>query len=213
MLENSEGVLVEVSLELAFPTTNNQAEYEAFLAGLRLAEDMEAEEIKIFTDSQLVASQIAGEYQTKDERLTEYLNLIKEKLTKFKQSEVKHVPREHNARADILSKLASTKKKKGGNQSLIQETLSKPSIVKPSEVFLICEINANSWMATVLEFLNKGNLPIDKKEAAKVKRRVCAYVILNGKMYHRGFSIPLLRCVEESEVSSILSEIHEGING
>ncbi|CAJ2653385.1 unnamed protein product [Trifolium pratense] len=213
ILESGEGALIEVSLELAFPTTNNQAEYEAFLAGLRLAQDMEAEEIKIFTDSQLVASQITGEYQTKDERLTEYLNLIKEKLTKFRQTEIKHVPREHNARADILSKLASTKKKKGGNQSLIQETLSKPSIVKPTEVFLICEIDANSWMTPVFEFLNTGNLPIDKKEAAKVKRRACAYVILNGKMYRRGFSIPLLRCVEESEVASILGEIHEGING
>ncbi|CAJ2659659.1 unnamed protein product [Trifolium pratense] len=213
ILESGEGALIEVSLELAFPTTNNQAEYEAFLAGLRLAQDMEAEEIKIFTDSQLVASQITGEYQTKDERLTEYLNLIKEKLTKFRQTEIKHVPREHNARADILSKLASTKKKKGGNQSLIQETLSKPSIVKPTEVFLICEINANTWMTPVFEFLNTGNLPLDKKEAAKVKRRACAYVILNGKMYRRGFSIPLLRCVEESEVASILGEIHEGING
>ncbi|CAJ2637852.1 unnamed protein product [Trifolium pratense] len=213
ILESGEGALIEVSLELAFPTTNNQAEYEAFLAGLRLAQDMEAEEIKIFTDSQLVASQITGEYQTKDERLTEYLSLIKEKLTKFRQTEIKHVPREHNARADILSKLASTKKKKGGNQSLIQETLSKPSIVKPTEVFLICEIDANSWMTPVFEFLNTGNLPLDKKEAAKVKRRACAYVILNGKMYRRGFSIPLLRCVEESEVASILGEIHEGING
>ncbi|MCH98000.1 RNA-directed DNA polymerase (Reverse transcriptase), partial [Trifolium medium] len=102
--------------------TNNQAEYEAFLAGLRLAKDMEAEEIKIFTDSQLVASQVSGEYQTKDERLTEYLALIREKLAQFKESEVKHVPREHNSRADVLSKLASTRKRKGGNQSLIQET-------------------------------------------------------------------------------------------
>ncbi|MCI84643.1 gag-pol polyprotein, partial [Trifolium medium] len=33
ILENCEGVLIEVSLGLAFPTTNNQAEYEAFLAG------------------------------------------------------------------------------------------------------------------------------------------------------------------------------------
>ncbi|PNX64055.1 ribonuclease HI-like protein [Trifolium pratense] len=51
ILENGEGVLIEVSLELAFSMTNNQAEYEAFLAGLRLAEDMEAEEIKMFMDS------------------------------------------------------------------------------------------------------------------------------------------------------------------
>ncbi|MCI49651.1 putative protein NYNRIN-like, partial [Trifolium medium] len=45
------GVLIEVSLGLAFPTTNNQAEYEAFLEGLRLVEDMKAKEIKIYTDS------------------------------------------------------------------------------------------------------------------------------------------------------------------
>ncbi|PNX64054.1 hypothetical protein L195_g053820, partial [Trifolium pratense] len=106
----------------------------------------------------------------------------------------------------------STKKKKGGNQSLIQETLSKPSIEKPSEVFLICDINVNSWMTPVFNFLNVGSLPNDKKETTKVKRRVCAYAILNGKMYHRGFSIPLLKCVEEREMNSILSEIHEGIN-
>ncbi|MCI42184.1 hypothetical protein A2U01_0063420, partial [Trifolium medium] len=58
ILENGEGVLFEVSLELTFLTTNNQVEYEAFLAGLRIVEDMEAEEIKIYTDSQLVASQV-----------------------------------------------------------------------------------------------------------------------------------------------------------
>src|SRR6266487_5301472 len=40
ILENGDGVLIEVSLRLSFPTTNNQAEYEAFLAGLRLTEDV-----------------------------------------------------------------------------------------------------------------------------------------------------------------------------
>ncbi|GAU50258.1 hypothetical protein TSUD_409040 [Trifolium subterraneum] len=53
ILKNGDGVLIEVSLRLSFPTTNNQAEYEAFLVGLRLAEDLGAEEIKIFTDSHL----------------------------------------------------------------------------------------------------------------------------------------------------------------
>ncbi|CAJ2645848.1 unnamed protein product [Trifolium pratense] len=57
ILENENGLLIEVSLALSFPTSNNQAEYEAFLAGLRLAEDLQAKEIKIYTDSQLVASQ------------------------------------------------------------------------------------------------------------------------------------------------------------
>jgi hypothetical protein len=60
ILENEDGVLVEVSLEMSFQTTHNQAEYEAFFAGLRLAGDMDAEEVKIYTDSQLVASQVFG---------------------------------------------------------------------------------------------------------------------------------------------------------
>ena len=123
ILENEEGTRVEVSLALAFPTSNNQAEYEAFLAGLRLAEDLGAEEVKIFMDSQLVASQVNKIYQVKSDTLAEYLVLVQNKMQQFTSAEVQHIPREHNARADILSKLASTKKK-GGNKSVIQEVLS-----------------------------------------------------------------------------------------
>jgi ribonuclease HI len=93
ILENEEGILIEVSLALSFPTSNNQAEYEAFLAGLRLAEDVGAREIKIYTDSQLVASQVLGEYQAKNDNLSEYLALVKDKITKFDSVEVQHVPR------------------------------------------------------------------------------------------------------------------------
>ncbi|GAU31790.1 hypothetical protein TSUD_22360 [Trifolium subterraneum] len=213
ILENGDGVLIEVSLGLSFPTTNNQAEYEAFLAGLRLAEDMGAEEITIFTDSQLVASQVSGEYQTKEERHLEYLNLIRTKLAKFKETEVKHVPREHNARADVLSKLASTRRKKAGNQSLIQETLTKPSIKKTAEVMHIRAVDEQSWMSPVYNFLKSNTLPVDAKEATKIRKRACSYVLLDDKLYRRGFSIPLLKCVEEARVEFILQEIHEGING
>ncbi|GAU18261.1 hypothetical protein TSUD_176030 [Trifolium subterraneum] len=213
ILENGDGVLIEVSLGLSFPTTNNQAEYEAFLAGLRLAEDMGAEEIRKLTDSQLVASQVSGEYQTKEERLLEYLNLIMAKLAKFKETEVKHVPREHNARADVLSKLASTRRKKAGNQSLVQETLTKPSIEKTAEVMHICAVDEQSWMSPVYNFLKSNTLPVDAKEATKVRKRACSYVLLDDKLYRRGFSISLLKCVEEARVEFILQEIHEGING
>ncbi|GAU41791.1 hypothetical protein TSUD_379290 [Trifolium subterraneum] len=213
ILENGDGVLIEVSLRLSFPTTNNQAEYEAFLAGLRLAVDKGAEEIKIFTDSQLVASQVSGEYQTKEERLLEYLNLIKTKLAKFKETEVKHVPREHNARADVLSKHASTRRKKAGNQSLIQETLTKPSIEKAVDVMHVCAIDDQSWMDPVYNFLKTNTLPADTKETTKIRKRACSYVLLDDKLYRRGFSIPLLKCVEETRVEFILQEIHEGING
>ncbi|GAU28822.1 hypothetical protein TSUD_21590 [Trifolium subterraneum] len=180
ILENGDGVLIEVSLGLSFPMTNNQAEYEAFLAGLRLAEDTGAEEIEIFTDSQLVASQVSGEYQTKEERLLEYLNLIKKKLAKFKETE---------------------------------ETLTMPSIKKAIEVMHVCAIDNQSWMASVYNFLKSNTLPADAKEVTKIRKRACSYVLLDDKLYRRGFSISLLKCVEETRVEFILQEIHEGING
>ncbi|CAJ2653396.1 unnamed protein product [Trifolium pratense] len=212
ILENKNGLLIEVSLALSFPTSNNQAEYEAFLAGLRLAEDLQAKEIKIYTDSQLVASQVLGEYQTKNDNLSEYLVLVKEKITKFNSVEILHVPREHNKRADILSKLASTKRK-GGNKSVIQEILPRPSIEKPSKVVDINVIgDKDCWMTPVYNFLEHGTLPDDQKQATTVRRRACSYVILDGKLYRRGFSIPLLKCVDEDTADYILREVHEGIN-
>ncbi|MCI52568.1 hypothetical protein A2U01_0073813, partial [Trifolium medium] len=77
-----------------------------------------------------------------------------------------------------------------------QETLSKPSIEKPREVLTICDIDNDSWMTPVFRFLSFGEVPEDKKEAARVKRRAYAYVILDEKLYRRGFSIPLLKCVD-----------------
>jgi len=52
IIKNNEGIVVEICLGLSFPMTNNTAEYEAFLAGLRIAQDLGAKKVKIFTDSQ-----------------------------------------------------------------------------------------------------------------------------------------------------------------
>ena len=56
IVESPEGVATEHSLQLKFPTSNNQAEYEALLAGIFQAKDNEARRVKVFTDSQLVAA-------------------------------------------------------------------------------------------------------------------------------------------------------------
>src|SRR3954468_9839273 len=213
ILENDEGLIIEVSLVLSFNTSNNQAEYEALLAGLRLAEDVGARVIKIYTDSQLVASHISGEYQAKNDVLAEYLALVKDKIKKFAVAEVEHIPREHNSRADILSKLASTRKK-GGNKSVIQEILPKPSVsqnTRAPQVFAIGDDQC--WMPLVYNFLKKDELPADAKEASTIKRRACSYTILENKLYRRGFSIPLLKCIDASQALEVLQELHDGING
>ncbi|XP_019423011.1 PREDICTED: uncharacterized protein LOC109332484 [Lupinus angustifolius] len=126
LLEDGQGVTIEHSLTFTFPTSNNQAEYEACLAGLQLAKEVGAHKVLICSDSQLAVSQITGAYQTKDTLLGKYLLKVKELMADFDEATIQHVPRESNARADILSKLASTKCL-GNNRFVVQGTRSNGS--------------------------------------------------------------------------------------
>ncbi|XP_070042763.1 uncharacterized protein [Nicotiana tomentosiformis] len=55
------------------PLTNNEAEYEALIAGLELARRLDSEVIKIKYDSQLVVNQVCGIFETKEERMQQYV--------------------------------------------------------------------------------------------------------------------------------------------
>ncbi|GJS13672.1 reverse transcriptase domain-containing protein [Tanacetum coccineum] len=60
------------ALRLNFSNSNNDAEYEALLAGLRIAKEMQVRDIHAFVDSKLVASQVEGSYVAKGERMIKY---------------------------------------------------------------------------------------------------------------------------------------------
>ena len=65
-MEGPNGVLIEQSLRFAFKASNNQAEYEALIAGILLAKEMGARVLMAKSDSLLVTGQVTGEFQAKD---------------------------------------------------------------------------------------------------------------------------------------------------
>ena len=69
VLMSSEKVIVEKSLRLNFPATNNEAEYEALLERMTMVQRMGGKSIKLFSDSRLVVGQVRGEFEAKDERM------------------------------------------------------------------------------------------------------------------------------------------------
>ncbi|XP_068504433.1 uncharacterized protein [Phaseolus vulgaris] len=122
VLEGPNGVLIEQALRFAFKASNNQAEYEALIAGMLLAKEMGAQSLLAKSDSQLVTRQVTGEYQVKDPQMAVYLRYVQVLKGAFAAFELVHVSREQNARADLLAKLANSGK--GGRQrTVIQETL------------------------------------------------------------------------------------------
>ncbi|XP_071729198.1 uncharacterized protein [Rutidosis leptorrhynchoides] len=72
------------ALRFEFPASNNEAEYEALLSGLRMAEKIRIKYLKVSVDSQLVANQMNGMFEARDPAMQNYLALEKEMANKFK---------------------------------------------------------------------------------------------------------------------------------
>ena len=60
---------MKYSVQLKFPTTNNEVEYEAILMGLRIARALGAKNISLRSDSQLVVVQVRGDFEAKETRM------------------------------------------------------------------------------------------------------------------------------------------------
>ena len=71
------------ALRFNFKASNNEAEYEALIAGLKLAKEVKVESLDIFSDSQLVVCQINEEYQAREEKMAVYLHKAQELLKSF----------------------------------------------------------------------------------------------------------------------------------
>ena len=65
ILTSPEGIDIEYALRFGFQSSNNEAEYEAVIAGLNLSHSMEVDQLEVCTDSQLVVKQIEGTYEAK----------------------------------------------------------------------------------------------------------------------------------------------------
>ncbi|KFK22389.1 hypothetical protein AALP_AAs50068U000100, partial [Arabis alpina] len=106
-LASPTGEILEQSFRLGFKASNNEAEYEAVIAGMRLAQGLNIEYVHAFCDSQLVTSQFSSEYATKDDRMEAYVKIVKDLASTFKEFTLTRIPRGENVDADALANLAS----------------------------------------------------------------------------------------------------------
>ena len=132
ILEGPSNITLEQALKLNFKASNNQVEYEALIVGLKLAKEVGAKKLRCYIDSQLIQGQVANKYETKEIVLLRYYHIAKTLIDDFDCFGMYHIPRERNTRADLLSKLASSKKT-GHIKTIIQETLQVLTI-DPKEV-------------------------------------------------------------------------------
>ena len=133
-------------MKLDFPTTNNEAEYEALIAGLGLAGTLRVKNLK------LVISQVRGEFEERDDTMAKYVRLVRVVMTQFDECHVEHIPREENAKVDVLSKFASSEIEESSG-SVYFHVLKTRSI----DVKLIAPIGlGTSWIDPIKTHIQTG---------------------------------------------------------
>ncbi|GKC50970.1 reverse transcriptase domain-containing protein [Tanacetum coccineum] len=196
------------ALRFQFTASNNEAEYEALIAGLRVTTQMGVCNIHVSVDSKLVANQVLGAYVAKEENMIKYLEKVKSLVSCFTNFSISQVPRSKNKIADALSKIASTSFAHLSIQVLVE--ILKEKTIQEKEVTTVVEEDGSTWMTPIIEYLKEWTLPDDRKEASKLRIKARQYELLEGILYRRSFLKSWLRCVRPLQADYVIREIHEG---
>ena len=204
---------------LHFPASNNVAEYEALVNGLRIAVELGVRRLDAWGDSQLVIDQVMKNSHCCDQKMEAYCDEVRRLEDKFHGLELNHVARRYNETVDELAKIASgrttvppnvfsrdiyqpsVKLDDAPEPEVTSAQLEVPSAAKGEALRIEGERNGvapnQNWQTPYLQYLLRGELPLDKAEARRLARRAKSFVLLGDKkeLYHRSPSGILQRCI------------------
>ncbi|HIA23041.1 MAG TPA: ribonuclease HI family protein [Candidatus Marinimicrobia bacterium] len=104
-----DGTEIETFSEFFGDATNNEAEYNALIRGLQIANELNVASINIYADSLLVVNQVNGEFKVKHENMIPLHAIATDLLDKFDLWALEYIPRDKNSVADKLSKAGMMK--------------------------------------------------------------------------------------------------------
>jgi ribonuclease HI len=236
-------------LRLHFSASNNVAEYEALVNGLRIAIELGVRHLDARGDSQLVIDQVMKNSHCRDPKMEAYCDEVRRLEDKFYGLELNHIARRYNKTADELAKIASGRT--AVPPDVFSRDLHQPSVktddtpeapsaqpevpsaqpevpsaqpeapsAPEGEALRVEEERSGvtpnrNWQTPYLQYLHRGELPLDRAEARRLARRAKSFVLLgDGKeLYHRSPSGILQRCISIAEGQELLQEIHSGACG
>ncbi|XP_060215686.1 uncharacterized protein LOC132642604 [Lycium barbarum] len=180
---------------LRFFGTNNTAEYEACIMGLNMAIHLDAHELIVFGDSDLLIRQAQGEWETRDIKLIPYKQCLEDLSKRFKSIEFRYIPRFHNELADALATLASMLPYPGN-------AYINPLEIQIKDQHGYCNIievepDGEPWYHDIKRFLKTQQYPIhaDRDQKRTIRRLSNSFFLSGEILYKRTPDLNLLRCV------------------
>jgi ribonuclease HI len=224
LLISPQGEQLKYVLQIHYKASNNRAEYEALIHGLRIAVSLAIKRLLAFGDSKVVIEQVNKERDCIKDTMDAYHAEIRKLEGHFDGIEFQPVPRNNNIAADVLSKL-------GTRRSLVPagvfvQDLRKPSIklldpdiseavpnnqnTSPPRDVLMSE-KEDDWRKPFIDFILDQLVPGDKVERESITRRSANYVVIGSDLYRKATSTGILmKCILRSEGLQLLAKIHSG---
>jgi ribonuclease HI len=222
LLISSQGEQLKYVLQIHCKASNNGAEYEALIHGLRIAVSLGIKRLLAFGDSKVVIEQVNKDWDCVKDTMGAYYAEIRKLEGHFEGIEFQHVPRNNNVAADVLSKL-------GSRRALVPagvfvQDLRKPSIKlldpdnpdlpqldqasAPPRDVPMSEME-DDWRKPFLDFILNQLVLEDKAECERITRRSANYIVIGTDLYRKLASTGvLMKCILRSEGLYLLAEIH-----
>jgi ribonuclease HI len=197
------GKHVRYVLRLHFLASNNVAEYEALVNGLCIAVELGVRCLDARGDSELIINQVMKNSHCRDQKMEAYCDEVRRLEDKFYGLELNHVARRYDETADELAKIASGRTTvppyvfsrdiyqpsvKLDNSPEPDETSAQPKVPSAAEGEALCiegERNGvapnQNWQTPYLQYLLRGELPLDKAEARRLARRAKSFILLGDE--------------------------------
>jgi hypothetical protein len=178
---------VHYVLRLHFLASNNMAEYEALVNGLRIAVELGVRRLDARGDSQLVIDQVMKNSHCRDQKMEAYCDEVWRLEDKFYGLELNHVARQYNKTTDELAKIAlgwMIVPPDVFSEDIYQPSVKLDDAPEPEEALAQPEVpsvaegealriegerngvtSVPNWQTPYLEYFLRGELPLDKVEA------------------------------------------------
>ncbi|GAA0147888.1 hypothetical protein LIER_36602 [Lithospermum erythrorhizon] len=193
------------SFSLSNKCSNNVVEYQALMLGLEITVDMRLMQLNVYGDSQLVISQLLGDYEVRKPELIPYYNYTLKLMESIKDFSIEHVPRLLNKQANYLASLASALAvyEKEIRIPVCQNWVVPPMFENRKDAYessgddetlvvSVCEIDGEDWRQPLINYLQYGKLPDENSKKTDVRRRAPRFIYYKETLFRRSFDGVLL---------------------
>ncbi len=179
--------------------TNNVAEYTALVKALEAAKRIGAEQLTVFSDSELLVRQINGRYKVKSEQIRPLFRQAVDLLGEFENWKVRHITREKNKEADELVNQALNLERDVENERQLATRNEKPIRLG------VLISGGGTTLMNILEYINEGRL--NAEIAVVISSRSTVAGVEKAK--NAGLDVKIIRKKDHGDIDEFSKRIEE----